>query len=115
MTSLGIPWIFYRGGSPVGQCPLSMYTVHVLDFNMKVCLTSVFLVCKTARDCNRKCMLKMVLKEGNFQKKILAMGESGGEGGNGVLFGKSPLLFELDQEEQEVVQHFTSEVNTKFD
>ena len=60
-------------------------------------------------------MWKMILKEGHFQKKILVMGESGGEGGNGVLFGKLPLLFELDQEEQEVVQHFTSEVNTKFD
>ena len=53
---------------------------------------------------------KMILKEGNFQKKVLVMGESGGEGG--PLFCKLPLLFDLDQEEQEVVQHFTSEVNT---
>ena len=67
---------------------------------------------KTARACNHGCMWKMILKEGHFQKKILVMGESGGEGGNGVLFGKLPLLFELDQEEQEVAQHFTSEVNT---
>jgi len=37
------------------------------------------------------------------------MGESGGEGGNGALFCNLPLPFELDQEEQEVVQHFTSQ------
>jgi len=37
------------------------------------------------------------------------MGESRGEGGNGALFCNLPLPFELDQEEQEVVQHFTSQ------
>ena len=41
------------------------------------------------------------------------MKESGGEkSGNGALFCKLPLMFELDQEEQEVVQHFTSQVIT---
>ena len=41
------------------------------------------------------------------------MKESGGEkSGNGAFFCKLPLMFELDQEEQEVVQHFTSQVNT---
>jgi len=37
------------------------------------------------------------------------MGESEGGGGNGALLCKLPLQFELDQEEQEVVQHFTSQ------
>ena len=41
------------------------------------------------------------------------MKESGGEkSDNGALFCKLPLMFELDQEEQEVVQHFTSQVDT---
>ena len=35
-----------------------------------------------------------------------------GGGGNGALLCKLPLQFELDQEDQEVVQHFTSQVNT---
>ena len=64
------------------------------------------------RACNHGCMLKMILKRGDFQRKIKVMGESRGEGGNGALFCNLPLLFELDQEEQEVVQHFTSQVNT---
>ena len=37
------------------------------------------------------------------------MQDSGGEGGNGALC-KLPLVFDLDQQEQEVVHHFTSQV-----
>ena len=61
---LAIPWIFYKDVVHLSD------SVHVLDINMKVCLTSIFLVFKTARACNHGCMLKMILKEGNFQKKI---------------------------------------------
>ena len=39
------------------------------------------------------------------------MQDSGGEGGNGALC-KLPLVFDLDQQEQEVVHHFTSQVKT---
>ena len=68
---------------------------------MEVCVTSIFLVFEPAH------------AENGFKRRQLSEEDisHGGkwrrEGGNGVLFSKLLL-----QEEQEVVQHFTSEVNT---
>ena len=75
------------------------------NINMEVCVTSIFLVFEPGHaenDFKRRQLSEEDISHGGKWRR---------EGGNGVLFGKLPLLFELDQEEQEVVQHFTSEVN----
>ena len=61
--------------------------------------------------CNHGCMLKMILIRRQLSESGgKAMQDSGGEGGNGALFCKLPLVFDLDQQEQEVVHYFTSQV-----